>query len=104
MEETDDPRATIVADNEAEDWAAELERWCLIREKFIERRDTSAARQGRSLVGQLRRLSRSLREARLTRNEQALGALLEELGECRRLALQMMRSPSAGSASESPPD
>ena len=85
-------RTTLLAEAEADQWAAELEEWCLLREKVLQMIDVAAAKEGRFVARQLRGLARHLREARNGDDDATMSPLLEQLGTIHRRALALLAS------------
>ena len=83
-------RTTLLAEAEADHWAAELEEWCLVREKVLRMIDVAAAKEGRVIARQLRGLARHLRDTRKTEDDAMMSPLLEQLGTIHRRALSLI--------------
>lgn len=102
MKETSAPdRTTLLAEAEADHWAAELEDWCLVREKVLRMIDVAAAKEGRLIARQLRGLARHLRDTRKTEDDAMMSPLLEQLGMIHRHALSLIaKSRDVAAATE----
>ena len=96
-------RATLLAEAEADQWAAELEEWCLVREKVLRMIDVAAAKEGRLIARQLRGLARHLRDTRKTEDDAMMSPLLEQLGTIHRRALALVEKQRATQTPAPPP-
>jgi hypothetical protein len=86
-----DPKATLLPEAEAEQWARELDTLALARPKIVSSLDVARAHEAREVAAAIRSIARELADARRSEDNQMLGILLENLGSLRVRALALLR-------------